>query len=280
MSSINQKTMETMSDAMTSIKSQLEREREVFYRGMVAKEITSILVQELKPIFSDFRKTTEQSLLEYVSAIKKIQISTPPIVETRLDASKIKMPEISTDKMAKALTGAVKAAVGGLKIEPRVNVQPSMVNIPKQKEIKMPEKMSIDADQDHPLPVALVDEKGRFYKAMSSLISQGGGGGVSKNKFEQEYSVGFEQLSVVATSTKLASIPAKADKAVMTVEDATLRYKDNGADPTATEGLKIFIGGVIIINSRDALLNFRGIRTGGTNSELNILYYEHKYENK
>ena len=87
--------------------------------------------------------------------------------------------------------------------------------------------------------------------------------------------VGFEQLTAIgATAKGLASIPANADKAIMTVENATLRYRDDGTDPTADIGLRVFRAGTIILNSRDSIDNFKAIRTGSASSEVNCSYYE------
>ena len=98
-----------------------------------------------------------------------------------------------------------------------------------------------------------------------------------KKEPESDKPVGFEQLTAIgATAKGLASIPVDANKAIMTVEDATLRYRDDGIDPTSTVGLKLFIAGTIILNSRDSLDNFKAIRTGSTNSELNISYYDRR----
>ena len=96
-----------------------------------------------------------------------------------------------------------------------------------------------------------------------------------KREIESDKPVGFEQLTAIgATAKGLASIPADANKAIMTVENATLRYRDDGTDPTADIGLKVFIAGTIILNSRDSLTKFKAIRTGGTSSEVNCSYYE------
>ena len=96
-----------------------------------------------------------------------------------------------------------------------------------------------------------------------------------KREIESDKPVGFEQLTAIgATAKGLAIIPADANKAIMTVENATLRYRDDGTDPTADVGLKVFIAGTIILNSRDSLTKFKAIRTGGTSSETNVAYYE------
>ena len=97
-----------------------------------------------------------------------------------------------------------------------------------------------------------------------------------KREIDTEKPVGFEQLSITDTAKALASIPANANGAVITVEDATMRYRDDGTNPTATVGLRVFVGGTIVLNSRDSLDKFRAIRTGSSNSEINVSYYERR----
>ena len=84
---------------------------------------------------------------------------------------------------------------------------------------------------------------------------------------------GFEQLAIADTAIGLASIPDKATKAVMTVEDSTMRYRTDGTVPTATVGLRVFVGGTIVLNSRQQIVAFRSIRIGNS-SEVNCEYYE------
>lgn len=87
--------------------------------------------------------------------------------------------------------------------------------------------------------------------------------------------VGFEQLAING-ATGLASIPAAANKAVIVVDDASLRYRDDGENPTADIGIKMFKGGTIVLNSRKSILQFKAIKVGTNNSELNVSYYERK----
>lgn len=88
--------------------------------------------------------------------------------------------------------------------------------------------------------------------------------------------VGFEQRAVGSSAVGLASIPEAADKAVIVVDDATLRYRDDGTNPTADIGIKKFKGGTIVLNSRLSITQFKAIKVSTNNSELNVSYYERK----
>lgn len=94
----------------------------------------------------------------------------------------------------------------------------------------------------------------------------------ARPKEYKDIPVGFEQLAV-NTATGFASIPSNANKAIITVDDATMRYRDDGANPTADIGIKVYRGGTIILNSRESIVKFKAIKVGANNSELNVSYY-------
>jgi len=97
-----------------------------------------------------------------------------------------------------------------------------------------------------------------------------------KTEDHKDVPVGFEKLTVAAEAVGLDSIPAKANKAIMTVDDATLRYRTDGGDPDADTGLRAYIGATIVLNSRLAITQFRAIKLGTASSEVNVAYYETK----
>lgn len=89
----------------------------------------------------------------------------------------------------------------------------------------------------------------------------------------EERPQGYEQLAVADTAVGLASIPTNADKAVIVVEDATIRWRDDGTAPTATVGTKSFVNTTIILDGRQKLEQFEAIRQGSTSANLSINYY-------
>ena len=73
---------------------------------------------------------------------------------------------------------------------PQVTVKPADVRIPKEMEVKglkglikniadaLKQKPKIEFNQDKPMQVILTDDKGRSYKALTSMLTGGGGRGV------------------------------------------------------------------------------------------------------
>ena len=88
--------------------------------------------------------------------------------------------------------------------------------------------------------------------------------------------VGYEQLTVGVSAVGLASIPLNANRAIIVVEDATIRWRIDGTNPTNTVGTKSFINSTIILESRTQITNFKAIRTGSTSSKLSVMYFERK----
>ena len=89
--------------------------------------------------------------------------------------------------------------------------------------------------------------------------------------------VGSQQLTVDNTSGGVAlTVPATADRASMVLQTAQIRVLDDGTAPTTTLGKVVEAGQSIEyldFDSRDTLLAFRAIRTGGTSGTLDISYY-------
>jgi len=94
----------------------------------------------------------------------------------------------------------------------------------------------------------------------------------------------FESVTVTDSATALTASYYKdsgsvdtnakrgAVRAVITVETAQLRYRYDGSDPTSSVGHILNIGDVLVLVGPDALANFRGIRTSGTNAVLRVTY--------
>ena len=91
----------------------------------------------------------------------------------------------------------------------------------------------------------------------------------------QDTPISFEQISI-NTAAGLTTIPSNANKAVITVETAGLRYRDDGTNPTSSVGHNMRVGSVIFLNGRNAVLNFKAIKSGTANSKINVDYYETK----
>lgn len=85
--------------------------------------------------------------------------------------------------------------------------------------------------------------------------------------------LGYQQITV-STSALPLTVPAGAQRAVVVVEAQPLRYRDDGTAPTASVGMLCVAATRFDIESREALLAFRAIRSGGTDSVLSVSYYK------
>ena len=84
----------------------------------------------------------------------------------------------------------------------------------------------------------------------------------------------LEQLTVADTAIALASVPLSANRAVIVCQDAQVRFTDDGSTtPTSTVGMPLEQTQSYVLESAEALANFKAIRTGGTSAILNISYY-------
>ena len=91
---------------------------------------------------------------------------------------------------------------------------------------------------------------------------------------------GYEQVTVSDSVIGLDP-PANATKAILGVEDNALRYRDDGEDPTASEGFLLKTQGNnraphVVLNSKEAIDGFNAIRDGAEDATLNVLYYKSK----
>ena len=85
--------------------------------------------------------------------------------------------------------------------------------------------------------------------------------------------ISYQQLTV-STSAVGLTVPSGAQRAVVVVEAQPLRYRDDGTNPTASVGMLCVAATRFDIESREALLAFKAIRSGGTDSVLSISYYK------
>lgn len=86
----------------------------------------------------------------------------------------------------------------------------------------------------------------------------------------QEVAFRFDTVVVDNTATSLttASGDLHGFRAVITCEDAQVRFRYDGGDPSATVGHLLNIGDQLILEGRSNIINFKAIRTGGVNGTL------------
>ena len=86
----------------------------------------------------------------------------------------------------------------------------------------------------------------------------------------------YDEITVAAaaigltSNNVLASPPAR--KVIITIEDAQIRWRDDGTDPTASVGRIANPTDTIVLNHGNRISNFRAIRTGSTSATLNVDY--------
>lgn len=82
---------------------------------------------------------------------------------------------------------------------------------------------------------------------------------------------GFQQLSAGGTAVAL-TVPSASQMAVVTVEVASIRWRDDGTSPTATVGVFVASAGTTVLCGNSVLNAWKAIATSGT-ATLGISYY-------
>jgi hypothetical protein len=88
----------------------------------------------------------------------------------------------------------------------------------------------------------------------------------------------FESVTVSSTATNI-NLPTYdimdiQTKAIITVEDANIRFKIDGNNPTTTEGHLADIGDIIKLTSNEEIENFRAISTTSNDATIQVSYLE------
>lgn len=82
----------------------------------------------------------------------------------------------------------------------------------------------------------------------------------------ESVTVGAGAVGMTVTAAQNC-IPQVAEIAV---EDAAIRYRADGSDPSASEGIGVEVGGVITLLNQGEVNQFRAIRRDGTNATLRV----------
>jgi|GEM_PF-1048132 len=86
----------------------------------------------------------------------------------------------------------------------------------------------------------------------------------------------FDYESVTVTNTAIGLTAATyldATRAEMTLENAQIRIRDDGVNPTSSEGHPVEVGDIISLTSAAQIAGFKAIRTGSTNGVLKVTYF-------
>ena len=85
--------------------------------------------------------------------------------------------------------------------------------------------------------------------------------------------VGYESITISTTAKKFTdSQIANASRAIITIEDAQLRYRYDGANPTSSEGHLVNPLDVIIIKTLTNIKKARFIRKGSTDAKIRVTF--------
>ena len=84
---------------------------------------------------------------------------------------------------------------------------------------------------------------------------------------------GYEKLTVSNTAVGFASLPnaAAPGYALIRIVGATVMYRDDGTNPTATDGFPLYDGDTLEYNG--PLANIKFIRQGSTDATAHIHFY-------
>jgi len=88
----------------------------------------------------------------------------------------------------------------------------------------------------------------------------------------------YEDITVAATAVGFTAGKLTADnngiasRAICTVEDASIRFRTDGSDPTSSVGHKVTVDQTIIVTGLRDMENFRVIRAGSVSASLRVTY--------
>lgn len=85
----------------------------------------------------------------------------------------------------------------------------------------------------------------------------------------------FAYEAVVVSSTAVAltgAVLAGANRALLYVEAADIRYRYDGGTPTAAEGMVAAVGDTIVLEGTQNLTQFKAIRSAGSDATLRATY--------
>jgi len=90
--------------------------------------------------------------------------------------------------------------------------------------------------------------------------------------------IGYESIVIDGTARQLTSDEFTdsegelAKRAVITVENARIRYRYDGTNPTTAEGHLVGAFSVIILTTTTSIQNFRAIRQGANSATIRVTY--------
>lgn len=170
----------TIGDFNRKLKAELEQQAREKLAEEIKRQVAESIEEMVSEKLSEIQSSNENFKNQVVEAIKEVTIDNQVDVNVPdVIVPKIEMPEINVP-------------------QPKVTVNVPEIKAPK---VEMPKEIEVKGfvgfvkaifeilknqitvklggiDRDKPLPVILVDEKGIYYKAISNMIANGGGGSI------------------------------------------------------------------------------------------------------
>ena len=89
---------------------------------------------------------------------------------------------------------------------------------------------------------------------------------------DQETAFSFQTLTVSTTAVSLTATVGQLNshRAIITVEDAPIRFRYDGTAPTSSVGHVLYPGDKLILEGRANISQFRAIRSGNVDATLSI----------
>ena len=88
---------------------------------------------------------------------------------------------------------------------------------------------------------------------------------------------GYQQI-VMDSAAQGLTVPRNANGAIIQFENWSVRWRDDGTDPTSTEGMLGFAGNAIELTTADQLNAFKFILDSNSSDDdtgkVNVAYYE------
>ena len=87
----------------------------------------------------------------------------------------------------------------------------------------------------------------------------------------------FETITVSTSAIGITTglISDMTAKAFITVEDANIRYRIDGTDPTSSVGHPVTSGNSITLDTEQEIRNFKAIRSGESDAKLQVTLWDY-----
>jgi hypothetical protein len=82
---------------------------------------------------------------------------------------------------------------------------------------------------------------------------------------------GYQQLTSLGSATGFSSVPAESKLAMIQAESQNVRYRDDGVNPTATVGMLLAAGDMLVYSGKLADIKFIEV---SASAKINVIFYK------